>query len=105
MQQETTYRYWHADCALKADEKLGIQVTPDPAGLIVSQVCDSGAVFAWNKRCLQTFPPDEIREGDVIISINGVGYGEEPRQEKMVAILNYSNTLFLEMRRCVKEDS
>ena len=64
-------------------------------------VHDSGAVVEWNKRCLQTFPPDAIREGDVIISVNGVGNGAEGpsrRWNRMGDELN-SDDIFLEMRR------
>ena len=98
-----THRYWHADFPRGPYETLGITVGRDLAGLKVKLVHDSGAVVEWNKRCLQTFPPDAIREGDVIISVNGVGHGAEgPRRrwKQMGAELN-SDDILLEMRRPV----
>ena len=111
MKQHTdvkTYRYWSADFARGPHEWLGMRVDRDLSGLKVAVVHDRGAVVEWNRRCLRTFPPDAIREGDVILSVNQVGHGAvgpQRRWQQMGAQLLEQTELFLEMRRTVSTGS
>lgn len=61
------------------DDQFGIQVKPTSAGYHVADVRPSGPLGAWNERCRRTFPDDEIRQGDLILLVNGVGPEMDPK--------------------------
>ena len=49
-----------------------MKASPDEIGLRVDEIATSGVFFQWNRRCHQTFPEDEIRRNDIIVSVNGI---------------------------------
>lgn len=88
------------------DTGFGIQVKATSAGYRVEDVRISTPVDVWNERCRQTFPDDEIRQGDLILLVNGIGPElapeiEEPRRcQRMREQLERSIEVLMIVQRC-----
>ena len=81
-----------------------MKAVPIDVGLRVEQVTTPGSVSAWNERCCQTFAKDAIKEGDVVVSVNGIGVNtaaidNEEKFRPMQEEFYRAHEFFLKMRR------
>ena len=60
------------------DNGIGVTTKPTERGLLVVDVLPQSRLSAWNEKCAQTFPDDEIRKGDIIFLVNQIGPDQSP---------------------------
>ena len=87
---------FHVD--VRPGKKLGVDIQwrrIEPAGYQITAIETEGDPFIlqWNKRSAETFPPDVIRFGDIIVRVNAASTRKEiwnvlkkPEEEWLIVI-------------------
>merc|ERR1711957_392165 len=66
---------FYVDFARTEAVELGVGIMAENTfeGVRILRVRAGSAVAGWNQRCLSCYPADAVRDGDLIINVNGVG--------------------------------